>query len=320
MELGPSHRGVDEILLDGKGEGLARIRLPGSSTRGVPMDPGALDSIIQSGIALVENPEANVVPFAVTSTMVVGDLVDTMYVHIRRRADGMDYVAADENGSVRVIIEGFQTREICPEREAGSSELLPAGLEDHHAAARRRPCRPRGGGRRALHRNDKGGAVGREGAEPGQGHAQRPRVARAGTERHRAWSLGRAEDALAGAAAHRCPAEDRKRACDAGASGRGCGHRRRVRVEGRPGRADQRRPRRARRSGRRRHCRAHHGQHPDPARAAHAERGGRGANGRAPAFRRGSGVSPVRRRQVRGRGEGRRRTSRHPGRRARGRV
>jgi len=112
VELGPSHRGVDEILLGARGEGLARIRLPGSSARGMAMDPGALDSIIQSGLALVDNPEANVVPFAVTSTLVVGDLTDSMYVHVRERDDGMHYVAADEQGRVRVIIEGFQTREI----------------------------------------------------------------------------------------------------------------------------------------------------------------------------------------------------------------
>ncbi|QWP75336.1 KR domain-containing protein [Lysobacter sp. K5869] len=112
VELGPSHRGVEEIFLDGKGEGLATIRLPGSSTRGMAMDAGALDSIIQSGLALVDNPEADVVPFAVLNTLVVGPLTDTMIVHIRQRPDGMHYVAADERGNVRVIIEGFQTREI----------------------------------------------------------------------------------------------------------------------------------------------------------------------------------------------------------------
>lgn len=112
VELGPSHRGVDEVFLDGKGEGLATIRLPGSSARGMVMDAGALDSIIQSGLALVDNPEANVVPFAVVNTLVVGALTDTMIVHIRQRPDGMYYVAADEHGNVRVIIEGFQTREI----------------------------------------------------------------------------------------------------------------------------------------------------------------------------------------------------------------
>ena len=112
VELGPSHRGVDEILLDGKGSGLATIRLPGAAARGMAMDAGALDSIIQSGIALVSNPEANVVPFAVLSTLVVGPLTDTMYVSIQQRADGMHYIATDESGKVRVIIEGFQTREI----------------------------------------------------------------------------------------------------------------------------------------------------------------------------------------------------------------
>lgn len=113
VELGPSHRGVEEILVSAdRSEGLATIRLPGSSARGMAMDAGALDSIIQSGIALVENPEANVVPFAVTGTLVFDALADTMYVHMRQRPDGMHYVAADEHGRVRVIIEGFQTREI----------------------------------------------------------------------------------------------------------------------------------------------------------------------------------------------------------------
>ncbi|MGO4774422.1 polyketide synthase dehydratase domain-containing protein [Lysobacter sp. 2RAB21] len=94
VELGPSHRGVEEIFLDGKGEGLATIRLPGSSARGLVMDAGALDSIIQSGLALVDDPEADVVPFAVVNTLVVGALTDTMIVHIRQRPEGMDYVAA----------------------------------------------------------------------------------------------------------------------------------------------------------------------------------------------------------------------------------
>lgn len=112
VELGPSHRGVDEIRLDGRGNALATIRLPGSSARGMTMDAGALDSIIQSGIALVADPEANVVPFAVLGTLVLDALTDTMWVHAVQRADGMHYVAADEHGRVRVIIEGFQTREI----------------------------------------------------------------------------------------------------------------------------------------------------------------------------------------------------------------
>lgn len=113
VELGPSHRGVDEIFMsEDRNDGFMKIRLPGSSARGMAMDAGALDSIIQSGLALVDNPEANVVPFAVTSTLVVDALVDTMFVHARKRADGFHYTATDEHGRVLVIIEGFQTREI----------------------------------------------------------------------------------------------------------------------------------------------------------------------------------------------------------------
>ncbi|MFD0727081.1 SDR family NAD(P)-dependent oxidoreductase [Lysobacter brunescens] len=113
VELGPSHRGVEDIFISAdRSEGFSKIRLPGSSARGMAMDAGALDSIIQSGLALVDNPEANVVPFAVTSTLVVDALVDTMFVHARKRADGFHYTATDEHGRVLVIIEGFQTREI----------------------------------------------------------------------------------------------------------------------------------------------------------------------------------------------------------------
>lgn len=113
VELGPSHRGVDEIFMsEDRSEGFMKVRLPGSSARGMAMDAGALDSIIQSGLALVDNPEANVVPFAVTSTLVVDALTDTMFVHARKRADGFHYTATDEHGQVLVIIEGFQTREI----------------------------------------------------------------------------------------------------------------------------------------------------------------------------------------------------------------
>lgn len=113
VELGPSHRGVEDIFMsEDRNDGFAKVRLPGSSARGMAMDAGALDSIIQSGLALVDNPEANVVPFAVTSTLVVDALVDTMFVHARKRADGFHYTATDEHGRVLVIIEGFQTREI----------------------------------------------------------------------------------------------------------------------------------------------------------------------------------------------------------------
>ncbi len=109
--LGPSHRGVQAIAT-GNNEALITLALPGSSRRGMMMDPGMLDSIIQGGVALASQSEGNVVPFAVTRTLVLGPLTDKMYCHIKKGEKGLDYIACDEQGQVRVVIEGFLTREI----------------------------------------------------------------------------------------------------------------------------------------------------------------------------------------------------------------
>jgi len=109
--LGPSHQGIQTIHIGDK-EALVYLSLPGSSSRSMMMDPGMLDSIIQGGIALASNPEANVVPFAVKNTFVFGALTDTMYTHIEKTEDGMNYTVADENGEVKVMIRGFMAREI----------------------------------------------------------------------------------------------------------------------------------------------------------------------------------------------------------------
>ncbi|MES2824531.1 MAG: SDR family NAD(P)-dependent oxidoreductase [Pseudomonadota bacterium] len=111
VELGPSHRGVETIKL-GEDCALATVSLPGSSIRGMDLDPGMLDSIIQSGFSLATNPEANVVPFAVKRTKVFGPLTDSMTVYIEKTDEGFDYTVADDQGEVKVIITGFVTREI----------------------------------------------------------------------------------------------------------------------------------------------------------------------------------------------------------------
>ncbi len=111
VDLGPSHRGVSKILL-GEDCAFTQVLLPGSSQRGMMMDPGMLDSIIQCGISLATDPDANDVPFAVTQTQVFEALVDEMYVFVERAEKGMNYTVTDTNGNVKVIIQGFQTREI----------------------------------------------------------------------------------------------------------------------------------------------------------------------------------------------------------------
>ncbi len=109
--LGPSHQGIETIHI-GTTSALIRLSLPGSSNRGMAMDSGMLDSIIQSGIALAANPEANVVPFAVRKAMVFGSLTNTMYAHVVKIDDGMNYTVSDEEGNVKVVITGFLAREI----------------------------------------------------------------------------------------------------------------------------------------------------------------------------------------------------------------
>ncbi|RYE30897.1 MAG: hypothetical protein EOP48_31745, partial [Sphingobacteriales bacterium] len=111
VNLGPSHRGVEDIKI-GTNCGLVKVSIPGSSKQGMGMDPGMLDSLIQGGVALSNNPEANVVPFAVKRTSVYGPLTDHMYVYMVQTSEGLDYTMADEAGDVRVIITGFLTREI----------------------------------------------------------------------------------------------------------------------------------------------------------------------------------------------------------------
>jgi 3-oxoacyl-(acyl-carrier-protein) synthase/NADP-dependent 3-hydroxy acid dehydrogenase YdfG len=111
VNLGPSHRGIETIKL-GENCALARIALLGSSVRGMDMDPGMLDSIIQCGIVLASNPEANVVPFAVKRTHVFSALADVMYALVEKTEEGLNYTVIDERGDVKVVIHGFLTREI----------------------------------------------------------------------------------------------------------------------------------------------------------------------------------------------------------------
>jgi acyl transferase domain-containing protein/aryl carrier-like protein len=111
VELGPTHRGVQGVRL-GEGCALGTISLPGSSARGMAMDPGMLDCVIQCGFVLAEDPEADVVPFAVKEARIYAPLADDMQVYVSRAGTGLDYLGADAHGQVRIQITGFMTREI----------------------------------------------------------------------------------------------------------------------------------------------------------------------------------------------------------------
>ncbi|MEW6991525.1 SDR family NAD(P)-dependent oxidoreductase [Colwelliaceae bacterium 6441] len=111
VNLGPSHRGIQNIKLGDKCA-LVRLSSPGSSSRGMGMDPGMLDSVIQGGVAVGTKGEGNVVPFAVLEVSIFDDLTDEMYAYIVKTEQGIDYIATDESGNVKVDIKGFLTREI----------------------------------------------------------------------------------------------------------------------------------------------------------------------------------------------------------------
>jgi polyketide synthase PksN len=111
VRLGPSHRGVESITL-GENCGLVKVKLAGSSRRGMAMDPGMLDSIIQGGVALASKDESNVVPFGVVKTQIFSPLIDEMYVFMEKVGRGLDYTVMDAVGNIKVVINGFLTREI----------------------------------------------------------------------------------------------------------------------------------------------------------------------------------------------------------------
>lgn len=111
VELGPSHQGVHSIRL-GEDCALTRLSIKGASKRGMGMDPGMLDSVIQGGVALSLDTESNVVPFAVLETHVFAPLDDEMVVYLERSGNGLDYYAANLDGEIIVIVKGFLTREI----------------------------------------------------------------------------------------------------------------------------------------------------------------------------------------------------------------
>ena len=111
LNYGPSHQGITEIKL-GKDCALASLSLPGSSSRGMELNTGMLDSIIQSAAALAEFQKGVHVPFAVKSTQIYASLTDKIYAYLVKTDQGMDYTITDEKGEVKVILVGFVSREL----------------------------------------------------------------------------------------------------------------------------------------------------------------------------------------------------------------
>ncbi len=122
VDYGPSHQGIREIRI-GETCVLASLFLPGSSRRGMDLDPGMLDSVIQSGAVMASDQDKVSVPFAIKSVTIYGPLTDTAYACLvqSEQGQGFDYTVADEAGAVKVIINGFVARELS---FAGKDDLV----------------------------------------------------------------------------------------------------------------------------------------------------------------------------------------------------
>lgn len=112
INLGASHKGIESIKL-GTNCAFITTHLPGSSNRGMDLDPGMLDCFIQSAAVMARNLEEGVrLPFAVQSTRIFGPLTDRMCAFLTKEGENVDYVIADAQGHIKVVINGFVGREL----------------------------------------------------------------------------------------------------------------------------------------------------------------------------------------------------------------
>jgi len=111
IQYGKSHQGIEKIKL-GDNSALIKLALPGSSQRGMELDPGMLDSIVHSAAVSVSSEDSIRVPFSIKSTEIYNPLTDDMYAYLVETNEGINFTIADEKGEVKVRFTGFVGREI----------------------------------------------------------------------------------------------------------------------------------------------------------------------------------------------------------------
>jgi acyl transferase domain-containing protein len=107
---GPSYQGLEAVKL-GANCAVATLFLPGSHTQGMDLNPGMLDSIIQSGV-IMTGQDGIRVPFTAKSTSIYGPLPERAHAHVVKTDDGIAYTIADAKGGVKVVINGFVARDL----------------------------------------------------------------------------------------------------------------------------------------------------------------------------------------------------------------
>lgn len=109
MRYGPSHRGVEYVKY-GDNYALAHVLLPGASVKGMKLNPGMLDSVIQcTNVFALESKEIYL-PFIIKKVEVYGSLPDSVYVYLSNTENGINISVTDEDGNLKVAITGFEAR------------------------------------------------------------------------------------------------------------------------------------------------------------------------------------------------------------------
>ncbi|WP_187393823.1 non-ribosomal peptide synthetase [Oceaniovalibus sp. ACAM 378] len=131
LGYGPAHRVIDDMRV-GPGQVLTRLKRLRADLEldSCALHPGLLDGALQSAIGLVAADAAATgaaLPFAMDSVDIFGPMEGVMWAHVRAAGDvaagtrrmNIDLIA--EDGSVRVALGGFATRE---QERAKPADLL----------------------------------------------------------------------------------------------------------------------------------------------------------------------------------------------------
>ncbi|TYC75466.1 amino acid adenylation domain-containing protein [Stappia sp. BW2] len=139
LVYGQGHRAITDLAVTQDasrgGEVLARLELPGSVEAGFAdfgLHPSLLDGALQAAIGLAldasgKAPEAAALPFSVEGVKIFGACEKHMWAHVRQQAGAgsglrkMDIDLIDEQGRVRLSLQGFTTRAL--DKTADSAPL-----------------------------------------------------------------------------------------------------------------------------------------------------------------------------------------------------
>lgn len=143
LVYGQGHRAITDLAVTREastgGEVLARLELPGSLETGFGdfgLHPSLLDGALQAAIGLAldasgKAPEAAALPFSVEGVKIFGACEKHMWAHVRQQAGSgsglrkMDIDLIDEQGRIRLSLQGFTTRTLDKSADTATLRFKP---------------------------------------------------------------------------------------------------------------------------------------------------------------------------------------------------